>query len=315
MPTTSRRLRTSRITAAYTVAAITLAAGIAPLSASAASSVSFQAPIAYAGHLITVGVMVNGKGPYKFALDTGASGARVSQQVAKDLNLPVVGQAEGVGLGPNKLNLPLVKASLALGSIHFDDVQAAVHDLPGTSGGQVDGVLGFDLFKDYLLTIDYPDGTISVAPGRLYSNDRGTLPMMTPFGIPQIGGTIAGDSIIIDIDSGSSGGFGLMRDYESQLKFVSTPKPIGQATGAGGTVDVDAGTIDGDLAFGDQTLHDPVVAFLPLPGVANMGYRVLSNYAITFDQANGLVRFIAKGSSSAASAQTGSRRRSEIEAR
>jgi hypothetical protein len=268
-------------------------------------SPSFQAPIGFAGHLIVLDVMVNGKGPYKFGLDTGASGgARVSQQVAKDLDLPVVGQAEGIGLGPNKLSLPLVKASLTLGPIHFDDIQAAVHDIPTSSGQPVDGVLGFDLFKDYLLTIDYPNGTVSVAPGRLYSNERGVLVMMSPLGIPQIGGTIAGNSIIIDIDSGSNGGFGLMKQYESELKFVSAPKPIGQAVGAGGTVDVDAGTVDGDLAFGDQTLHDPVVSFLPLPGVANLGSRVLSNYAITFDQANGLVRFVAKASGSAAPAQS-----------
>lgn len=305
---TSQRFRKFVSGTAVAAAAIIFVISSAPLNVSAATSGSFQAPIAYAGHLIELDVMVNGKGPYKFALDTGASGARVSQQVAKDLALPIVGQAEGVGLGPEKLNLPLVKVSLALGTIHFDDVQAAVHDLPGTSGQGVDGVLGFDLFKDYLLTIDYPDGTISVAPGRLYNNERGTLPMMTPFGIPQIGGTIADDSIIIDIDSGSSGGFGLMRDYESQLKFVSAPKPIGQATGAGGTVAVDAGTVDGDVSFGDQTLHNPVVSFLPLPGVANMGYRVLSNYAITFDQADDLVRFVAKGPAPAASAQTGTRR-------
>lgn len=294
MPRTPQILRSLTSAVAVAVGAVAIAASVAPLNANAAPSESYQAPIAYAGHLVVLDVMVNGKGPYKFALDTGASGARVSQQVAKDLDLPVVGQAEGVGLGPDKLQLPVVKASLALGTIHFDDVQAAVHDLPGDFGQQVDGVLGFDLFKDYLLTIDYPDGTISVAPGRLYSNDRGTLAMMTPFGIPQIGGTIAGESIIIDIDSGSSGGFGLISDYESKLKFVGDPKPVGQATGAGGTVPVDAGTVNGDLAFGDQTLHDPEVSFLPLPGVANMGYRVLSNYAITFDQQNGLVQFIAK---------------------
>ena len=291
MLSTSQRVRTLSTAAAAAIAVVVCAA---PMSANAAPSGSFQAPIAYAGHLIVLDVMVDGKGPYKFALDTGASGARISQQVAKDLALPVVGQAEGIGLGPEKISLPLVKASLAHGTIQFDDVQAAVHDLPGSSGAQVDGVLGFDLFKDYLLTIDYPDGTISVAPGRLYSNERGALAMMTPFGIPQIGGTIDGASIIIDIDSGSSGGFGLMPDYESKLRFVSSPKPIGQATGAGGTVSVDAGTVDGDIAFGDQTVHDPDVSFLPLPGVANMGYRVLSNYAITFDQANGLVRFIPK---------------------
>lgn len=302
MPATSLRVRTSPSAAAIAAAALVLALGVAPLNASAAPSASFQAPIAYAGHLIVVDVMVDGKGPYRLALDTGASGARVSQQVAKDLDLPVVGQAEGVGLGPEKLSLPLVKASLALGPIRFDDVQAAVHDLPGASGQQVDGVLGFDLFKDYLLTIDYPDGTISVAPGRLYSNERGALAMMTPFGIPEIGGTIVGEQVIIDIDTGSSGGFGLMKDYESKLKFVSDPKPIGQATGAGGSVDVDAGTVDGDLAFGDQTLHDPDVAFLPLPGVANLGYRVLSHYAITFDQADGLVRFVAKAPATGASA-------------
>src|SRR5689334_2902203 len=93
-----------RMAATIAVVAFAVVAGAAPSSAApAANAGSFASPIAFDGHLVVVnGVMVDGKGPYSFILDTGASGsARVSERLAKDLNLSVVDHVQGKGLGPD----------------------------------------------------------------------------------------------------------------------------------------------------------------------------------------------------------------------
>jgi len=290
-----------RMSATIAIVAFAVIAGAVPSSADPAPNAgTFASPITFDGHLAMVnGVMVDGKGPYSFILDTGASGsARVSERLAKDLNLSVVDHVQGRGLGPDTLSLPVVQASISVGGLHFDDVRAAVHDISTRSGTVVDGVLGFDLFKDYLLTIDYPAGTISIAPGKLTPGESGVTAMTMEHGIPHVSGQIAGSPVSLAIDTGSGGGFGLSMAYESQLPFVARPKQVGQAVGAGGTVNVDAGQVNGDFIFGDQALHDPVVEFLPIPDDGILGYRLLQNYAVTFDQADQLVRFVAKPSTS-----------------
>ncbi|HET9952194.1 MAG TPA: serine hydrolase, partial [Candidatus Eisenbacteria bacterium] len=55
-----------------------------------------EVPMSMATHLPAVEVMVNGKGPYRFAIDTGGSGAaRVDSAFAAALGLPVVGEVWG----------------------------------------------------------------------------------------------------------------------------------------------------------------------------------------------------------------------------
>lgn len=138
---------------------------------------------------LLVEVRLDGQGPYRFALDTGAAGGgRISRALATKLDLKVVGQAiAGDPSGKNTERIDIVSAgALAIGDATFSGVKLSVRDLPvapGRSEPELDGVLGFGLFKDYLLTLDYPArrvriGELPPADGReiLGFEDRHAFP-------------------------------------------------------------------------------------------------------------------------------------------
>ena len=54
-----------------------------------------------------------------------------------------------------------------IGEAYFDDVPAVVYDFSEFSahvGLKIDGIIGFPLFRDTLLTLDYPAAQLEIAP-------------------------------------------------------------------------------------------------------------------------------------------------------
>jgi hypothetical protein len=113
-----------------------------------------------------VSVLVNGHGPYRFLIDTGTgTDALVTPALAEQLHLPVVGRAhltDPSGLGEQRSEIARID-SLSLGGAEFSDVDAVVHKLYGDAN--CEGVLGFTLFEDYLLTLDFPGHRMTLATG------------------------------------------------------------------------------------------------------------------------------------------------------
>ena len=92
---------------AATLAAATVAA--APQHAEGPPRVELGAeevkvPLEFVGGRPVVAVKLNGKGPYRMYLDTGASGSVLSDKLARELKLPVLGKAgvKAGGDGPDK---------------------------------------------------------------------------------------------------------------------------------------------------------------------------------------------------------------------
>ncbi|HET7496780.1 MAG TPA: serine hydrolase, partial [Candidatus Eisenbacteria bacterium] len=84
-------------------------------------------PMAWAGHLASVEVTLNGQGPFRFAIDTGAAGClRIDEAVARKLGLPVVGEARvGDPSGKNMKTAEIVAVdSLAAGGARFAGLTA-----------------------------------------------------------------------------------------------------------------------------------------------------------------------------------------------
>src|SRR4051794_8988008 len=59
---------------------------------------AFTLPFALVDHRVFVDVILNGRGPFRFILDTGA-GAVLSEDTARTLGLAVQGGGEGPGVG------------------------------------------------------------------------------------------------------------------------------------------------------------------------------------------------------------------------
>jgi hypothetical protein len=179
------------------------------LAALSLSAEDHTAPLDIRHNMPFVQVMVNGKGPFTFSIDTGTGGqALVSPALIQQLNLPVTGEVEvgdPSGLNPQKVKVVGIK-SLNVAGVEFKDVQASQHQ-PSPREGQCDGILGFVLFRDYLFTLDYPQKQLTLAHGNLAPDGGKTvIPFTMPNDVPVIELTVSGQTIDAHLDSR---GFGL----------------------------------------------------------------------------------------------------------
>jgi predicted aspartyl protease len=237
-------------------------------------------------------VMVNGKGPFRFVIDTGTGGeAFVSAELAAKLAIPQSGQImlnDPSGKGGQKVPMVILD-SLQVAGIEFTGVKAAVHTF-GNGEGVCQGLLGFALFRDYLLTLDYPNRRMALTGGDLKPDgERSVLPFRMPEGIPIVTLAIGTTRIDAQIDSGGSG-LSLPLQMTSQFKFASAYASLSNAHSLSTRFMVMGATLAADVRLGSYTFKHPFVEINPAFPLANFGSCPMQGFVITFDQKNGLVR-------------------------
>jgi CubicO group peptidase (beta-lactamase class C family) len=252
-------------------------------------------PMEWAGHVASVSVRLNGKGPFRFAIDTGAAGtARIDSSVARALNLPVVGEARvGDPSGKNAKSAPIVRLeSLEIGGARFGDLTATTGAYAGRIPGEkVDGILGFALFADCLVTLDYPALRLTLASGELPpANGTDVIDFHGERGIPSITIKVADMEVEADVDAGAMGGISLPDALATKLPLAAPPRVVGHARTVSNEFDIKAAELKGNVILGGVTLERPQVEFQPIFPMANVGSRVLRNFALTFDQKNHRLR-------------------------
>lgn len=125
---------------------------------SAAGEVAFELA-GPGGAALMVPVHVNGQGPFRFILDTGATLTCVDQQIAQRLELPeprgMIGVGAGVG-GSGRMRLVRVD-SLRLGAARAQELTACALDLrhTGDVGLEIDGLLGLNFLREFRVTVDF----------------------------------------------------------------------------------------------------------------------------------------------------------------
>ena len=269
-----------------------------PFSRSEMASASTEVPMLADGGVL-LEVKVNGQGPYRFALDTGAAGGgRISRALAEKLKLQVVGQARsGDPSGKNVETVDIVEAgTLTLGTASFSDVHLAVRDLPRRPGGPdegLDGILGFGLFEDFLLTLDYPARQVRIEKGELPPIDsREVLAFENPNGIPQVLLKIGELEIPADVDSGNmQGELVLPASYLGKVPLESEPGVVGRGRTASNEFEIKQAPLKGGVQLGAATVDRPRVDFVEVFPHANIGQAFLRRFAVTIDQKNHRIRF------------------------
>lgn len=116
--------------------------------------------------LVLVPALVNGEGPYQFALDTGASTTVVSTELARSSGIEGAhGPAITGGGGQTAASFGSIK-SLAVGMAEQRDLPVAVVGFLGALGQAVtanlDGIIGYNYLKAFRVSIDYPNETLSL---------------------------------------------------------------------------------------------------------------------------------------------------------
>ena len=141
-----------------------------PFAGASGSSNSVTIPVqirhgADGSALVVVDITVNGKGPYAFALDTGASLSLIDSDLAQQLRLPVTGQPVDVsGVGGKQRVTPVKVSVWAMGAETLPArtiTSATLPDLRRSAG--IVGLLGSDVLSAFSsVTIDYANSDIVV---------------------------------------------------------------------------------------------------------------------------------------------------------
>ena len=95
--------------------------------------------------------------------------------------------------------------SIKLGTVEFRNVTALARERrTGPNAPEVSGILGFPLFADFLLTLDYPGKQVRLARGELpQANGANILSFEMPRRIPVVDLMIGNLKVRAHIDSGN----------------------------------------------------------------------------------------------------------------
>jgi Aspartyl protease/PDZ domain len=247
-----------------------------------------------------VQVKVNGKGPYRFLCDTGGENV-ITPELARALDLKAEGTLQGKGVGEKSEDVALTKVnSVALGGVTLSSQVFAVFplaDLSKVEGIQVDGLVGYELFKRFTVKVDYANSRLTFTlPSARVDHGAGTVvPFRFNDHIPQVNGEIDGITGTFDIDTGSRSSLDLMTSFIEVHNLSAKYLPKFEATtgfGFGGPARsaVSRALL---LKLGSVEVRNPVTGLtLQKKGsltsqyvAGNVGAGVLKRFNITFDYA------------------------------
>jgi len=250
--------------------------------------------------LILLPIHVNDRGPFDFILDTGAGTSLLSTELAKRLDVKVLGSKEGHSAG-GKVSVSLGKVdSLAVGETKLRDVDVGIVDLAhigNTVGAKVDGDLGYNFLKHFRVTIDYSDCQIHLDdPKRVENLSRGAQ-----IEVPIRLAAPAKPLILVDVHANGRGPFQFAIDTGTSTTAI-TPgvarqlgvesSPVDAGTTGGGPVDFFAGSLQ-SFQLGSAKIDNMAVIVADffemlssavgakLDGI--VGYNFLRNYKVVID--------------------------------
>lgn len=105
------------------------------------------------GQGIVLPVRLNGRGPFRFLLDTGSTHTAVSGKTAAAIGAPVVAKTVIGSAAGSRQTLVVRIDALDVGPISVPGLLASVVELEGIAG--VDGVIGHDALASLRYTIDF----------------------------------------------------------------------------------------------------------------------------------------------------------------
>lgn len=253
-------------------------------------------PITFRGSLPVVEVMVNGKGPFLFTIDTGAGlQADLDSALVAQLKLQPSGKVPGGDpSGRNAQEYDTVAIdSIALGSVEFHNVTAISRARRmSPNAPRVDGILGFSLFKDYLFTLDYPGKRLRLERRELpEANGADILNFDDPRHVPVVDLSVGNTKIKAHIDSGNMmGGFVLPEALVNTLNLLSQPVTVGRAQTVNNEIEIKQARLSDSIRLGRFEFSQPTISFPALAADANIGLMILRDFVLSFDQKNKRVR-------------------------
>ena len=241
---------------------------------------------------------INGKGPYRFVLDTGAVTTVVSEELSRELSLTAPADMQVAAVGGGTPPAIVLIHDVRFSDAVLVDMIAAVMPLGGLLRGEnaPRGILSAANFPGYLLTYDYPGKRISIKKGALDSVDsQNSFQYREDQVLPTMPLRIAGHDTEVHLDTGSGFGLTLPMKFLAELPLASQPKEAGTVRTGGGEFPVSIARVNGTIELGKYRLSLDDVRFSdarpgPTPAVGNIGYGVLRDFVVTLDSKNQRIR-------------------------
>ena len=259
-------------------------------------------PMGDAGGRPTVDVMIDGKGPYRFIVDTGAHISVIDTALNDELALPAAPGVRGAAPGGGPAPAIVTIAELKVGDTVLRGMIGAVMPLStllqklNLESEAPRGVLSASSFPGYLVRFDYPSRRISIARGALAEDDSKTVfAYTTEEPLPTVPIRVAGKEARVHLDTGSGYGLSLPTSFLKEIPLATEPKDVREAKTLMGNFPVTSAQVKGPVELGKHTLDLTDVEFsdigpkVGLP-VGNIGYKILKGFVVTLDSKNRLIQ-------------------------
>jgi hypothetical protein len=230
-----------------------------------------------------VEVTIDGKGPFKLILDTGASVTVLDTSLANELGLN--GTDTDVDL------LRIGEVALAPLNVFVAPIARIMRgdDLPR-------GVLSASIFPGHLLTFDYPARKLTVQRGALPQADGRTVFSYKGDDLPAVPVKVAGREISVHLDTGAPYALALPTRFLKELPLASEPVQKGTARTHSGALPIFEAAVAGEVFVGEFKLNLPTVRFtdvVPDPQATprgQMGGEALRGFVLTLDASSERLR-------------------------
>jgi hypothetical protein len=243
-------------------------------------------------------VKVDGKGPFLFIFDTGGHDL-LEPSTAKALQVAAQGKAAGGGAGEGSVEVSFASGvRFEIGDLEMHDQAIAVLPIasPGVEGVEEQGMMGFELFRRFVTTIDYGAQTLTfIDPARFKPGpELGTpVPFVFYDHLPQVRGTFEGTPGLFDIDTGSRAEITITKPFaDAHHLRESHPRGVVAVDGWGvGGRSISYVTRARRLTLGPVAVEGLVAGFATQDKGAfsdpnfqgNVGTRLLKRFVVTFD--------------------------------
>jgi hypothetical protein len=254
-------------------------------------------PIELENNHIYADALVDGK-KVRVIVDTGGLNL-LTPASAKRLGITAEGKLAASGVGEERADLALAHGrEVRLGGAVLENPVFYVIDLgplPAAEGTEIDGLVGFEMFRRFRVTIDYAAKTLTLADPARFTPPAGAhvVPFDLADRIPIVSGTLDGLPVRITVDTGSRSSLTLHGPFVKQHGLVerygAAPETV-VGWGVGGPSrgrparlgtlmlgDVAVNGIAGDLFTGTKG------SFANPDHSGNLGGGVLRRFTVAFD--------------------------------
>ena len=293
------RLRGARVTSARSTSAYARPSQPPTGASIAGGASSTTLPFRLLNDHIYIEATVDGKGPFTFIVDTGGH-TLLSPHVVALIKLNAAGKAASSGAGEKTATTAFARVrEIAFGGVRMHDQTAFVTPVydAAIEGIPVDGMIGFEVFRRFGVTIDFGKRTISFYDPRTFrpSNAGVEIPFKFYDHLPDVEGRIAGVPARFDIDTGSRSELDLtspfVRRTRLREKYPHAESAI-TGWGVGGAVRSTVIRV-ASLRLGDVTVREVVGelsdatfgSFSDANYEGNIGSALLKRFVVTFDYA------------------------------